>query len=104
MFTQEDNIRLEIDYQATFFNLKLSSGQEIPFLSGFDGIVFIDLWRSISPFYSLIKEMHENKRSVCTKAGLLGRSNISLELLVLHAGSSEGTWQASSLSDYHKST
>lgn len=104
MFTQEDSTRLEIDYQAVFFNLRLASGQDIPFLSGFDGIVFIDLWKSISPFHSLLKEMHENKRSISTKAGLQGRPTISLELLVLHAGSSEGSWQASNLSDYHKST
>ena len=58
MFTQEESTRLEIDYQAVFFNLKLASGQDIPFLSGFDGIVFIDLWRSISHFHSLLKEMH----------------------------------------------
>lgn len=58
MFIQEDNTRLEIDYQAVFFNLRLANGQDIPFLSGFDGIVFIDLWKSITPFHSLLKEMH----------------------------------------------
>lgn len=48
--------------------------------------------------------MHDSKRSICTKAGLTGKASISVELLVLHAGSSEGSWQASNLSDYHKST
>ena len=95
---------MEIDYQAIFFNLKLQSSQEIPFLSGFDGVVFIDLWKNIKPFYNLLKEMQDSKRNICTRAGLVGKANISVELLVLHAGSSEDSWQASNLSDYHRLT
>jgi hypothetical protein len=37
-------------------------------MSGYDGIVFIDLWKNLSPFHTLIKELNENKKKIYKKS------------------------------------
>lgn len=80
-----------LEYAFTLFNFR--SGSEAPFLSGYDAVVFIDLWKSLSTFLPLIKDFQENRKK------LYKNENRSVppclqDYLVLHLGSGEGVWQS----------
>lgn len=53
-----------IDYQLTFCRYKLDDKTTIPFTSGYDGIVFIDLWKDIKQMEKLLKDMKESIQKI----------------------------------------
>lgn len=70
-------------------------------MSGYDGVAFVDFWKNISTFQSLVRDLHQGKRAIL-KGSHLQNTPLYQSYLVLHLGSGESNWQVSSISEYSK--